>query len=36
VESSLLHLEVLTFLRMIHNHLANLAAAALPAGADRV
>ena len=36
VESSLLHLEVLTFLRMIHDHLANLAAAALPAGADRV
>jgi len=34
VESSLLHLEVLTFLRMIHDHLANLAAAALPAGAD--
>jgi phosphate:Na+ symporter len=33
VESSLLHLEVLTFLRMIHDHLANLAAAALPVGA---
>jgi hypothetical protein len=36
VESSLLHLEVLTFLRMIHDHLANLAAAALPAGTDGV
>jgi phosphate:Na+ symporter len=34
VESSLLHLEVLTFLRMIHDHLAKLAAAALPAGGD--
>jgi Na+/phosphate symporter len=34
VESSLLHLEVLTFLRMIHDHLANLAAAASPIGTD--